>query len=341
MNATDHSAHLATLLAKERGSLADFLVSLAEFDAKRLWLDLGYPTLWLYLTRELGFSDGAAGYRKAGCDLVQKFPEIVEPLRDGRLCFSTVYEVAKVLTRDNVQEVLPQFFHRSKRQAQEIVAEIRPVEAPPKRTVVTAVARQARQETRALPVADATPSQRPLPVEPDGTESQPIAPPRDEVVPLSAELRRIHMNASKRFMEKVDAARDALSHSNPKASLEEILEVGLDLILERRDRRKGLVRRPRKDPRPCRADAIPAAVKRAVWIRDGGRCAALLPDGSVCGSTFQLEYDHLEEVALGGVATVETTRLACRPHNQRSARLTFGNAWMDRSTRKGRTSGNG
>ncbi len=35
MNATDHSAHLATLLAKERGNLADFLVSLADFLSKR------------------------------------------------------------------------------------------------------------------------------------------------------------------------------------------------------------------------------------------------------------------------------------------------------------------
>ncbi len=95
MNATDHSAHLADLLQKERGNLADFLVSLAAFDAQRLWLDLGYPTLWAYLTRELRLSETAAHYRTTGCALVREFPEVVEPLRQGKLCVTIVFQLAR------------------------------------------------------------------------------------------------------------------------------------------------------------------------------------------------------------------------------------------------------
>jgi hypothetical protein len=75
---------------------------------------------------------------------------------------------------------------------------------------------------------------------------------------------------SKRFLEKLDAARDALSHSRPGATAEVILETALDLLLASDARRKGLVDRPRPSaPTPPAGDRhVPAAVRRAVWERD-------------------------------------------------------------------------
>jgi 5-methylcytosine-specific restriction endonuclease McrA len=58
-----------------------------------------------------------------------------------------------------------------------------------------------------------------------------------------------------------------------------------------------------------------------------------MEDGSVCGSTFQVEFDHLRPRALGGPSTIENVRLACKPHNGLAARRVFGDAWMDRFTR--------
>src|SRR6266511_1413698 len=40
-SARDLSAHLAELLHRERAALAEFLVALADFDRKRLWIELG------------------------------------------------------------------------------------------------------------------------------------------------------------------------------------------------------------------------------------------------------------------------------------------------------------
>ncbi len=153
-------------------------------------------------------------------------------------------------------------------------------------------------------------------------------------MPLTAELRRMHINLSKRFLEKLDAARDALSHSKPKASIEEILEAGLDLILERRDKRLGIVKKPLDTPRPSRSAAIPAAVRRAVWARDAGKCQYRLASGGIRGSTFRVQFDHRTEKALGGPPTVENLVLHCDVHNIARARRTFGDAWMDRYTRK-------
>src|SRR5512138_3182115 len=98
---------LAGLLAREHAALGEFLVELADFDRKRLWLDLGYASLFDFLHRELGLSKASASFRKKAAELIQTFPEVLEPIRDGRLCLSSVFEVAKVLTPENRGDVLP------------------------------------------------------------------------------------------------------------------------------------------------------------------------------------------------------------------------------------------
>lgn len=348
-NARDLSDRLATLLRREHGALADFLIELAAFDGQLAWRDLGYPSLWVYLREELGLSKGAAHYRIVAARLVRRHPAVLEALRDGSLCMSTLCALDKVLTGDNEAEVLPRYLHRSKAEARAITAELRP-EPAPGRTVLTVVPASApsrveappRIATRACaapvhpgePLA-LTPAPRlAAPSSPTATPAPPApppAPPRAEVVPLDADLRRMHVTVSKQLLDKLDAARDALSHSMPGASIEEILEKGLDLILERQAKRRGQSDRPLARPRPSSdPEHVPAHVRAAVWTRDGGRCQAKLPSGRTCGSTFQVELDHIRERALDGPNTVDNLRLACRPHNLDAARRTFGDEWMDR-----------
>jgi hypothetical protein len=50
--------------------------------------------LFYFLHRELGLSKSAAFQRMTAAQLIHKYPEVVEPLRDGRLCLSTVTEVS-------------------------------------------------------------------------------------------------------------------------------------------------------------------------------------------------------------------------------------------------------
>ena len=182
---------------------------------------------------------------------------------------------------------------------------------------------------------------------------------RDEVRPLTAELRRLSVTVSERFLRKVAAARDGLSHSVPRATTEQVLEAALDLLLERQARARGQVKRPRTTvgagpgpgpgpeaasplfpeahfaapPPPRRAgprEPIPVAVRRAVWARDGGRCQWPLDAGGCCGSTHRLELDHLVAWARGGSPTVDGLRLLCRLHNLQAARLAFGERCMTR-----------
>jgi len=50
----------ADLLRQEHHALAEFLVALADFDRKRLWLELGHGSLFAFLHVELALSKGAA-----------------------------------------------------------------------------------------------------------------------------------------------------------------------------------------------------------------------------------------------------------------------------------------
>src|SRR5215208_3555922 len=347
MNPRDLSNRLSDLLRREHVAMADFLVALADFDRRKIWVELGHSSLFSYLNRELGLSKGAAFYRKTAAELVQRFPEIIEPLGDGRLCLTVVCELAKVMAPENRDQVLPRFFHLSKDEAREVVAELKPMERPPLREVVTtvriplavappvhapeAVAAPAHVDRSACATGPGFPANHLDANSPALMVNAPISrrdPPVFE--PLTAELRRMHLTVSKRFEAKVAGARDALSHARPGATTEEILEAALDLLLERTAKRKGIVEKPRKAPRPAKTDHIPAHVKRAVMERDGGRCQFVLPSGEICGATHRLEFDHVRPLALGGASTVANLRLCCRPHNLIAARRIFGDAWMDR-----------
>ncbi len=327
--------------------MAEFLVAVADFDARRLWEELGYSSLFTFLHRELGLSKGAAFYRKTAAELVQRVPEIVGPLEDGRLCVTNIVELAKVLTPENRDEVLPRFFHRSKDEAREIVAELKPVEHAPLRDVVTALSAPLALPTEpalkapatADPVACAT--ARGLPA--NLLDANILAPnvnaptsrvERDSIDPLTAELRRLHITVSRRFVAKLEAARDALSHSHPGANMGELLEAALDLVLAQSAKRKGLVEKPRRERRPAKFDHIPAEVKRAVWVRDGGCCQWAVHGGGICGSRYRVQLDHIHPKALGGESSVDNVRLLCGRHNLFAARLALGDAWMDRYTKR-------
>ena len=369
MNARESKHHLAELLRRERHAMADFLLELADFDRRRLWRDLEYPSLFSFLRCGLGLSAGAAQYRKTAAELVQRYPEVEDALRQGKLCLSSVIELAKVLTPENVSEVLPRFFGLSSRDAAAVAVSIRPVEHPPERELVTpvrssvpgplstaptaaaahrpsaAVASSAEDVARELPLANglrapevpAVDTVSPPALAPAALASTAIEP-RPSVEPLDAERARLHINVSRRLLAKLEAAKAALSHSHPGATSEEVLEAALDLLLAQRAKRKGIVEKGGKAAStPVCPATIPAAVKREVWTRAGGRCELKLESGERCASTLRLEFDHILPRALGGPSTVDNLRVACRPHNQLAARQAFGDEWMERFTRPARS----
>ncbi len=65
-------------------------------------------------------------------------------------------------------------------------------------------------------------------------------------------------------------------------------------------------------PSASRRAHIPRDVRHVVWQRDGGACVD-------CGATFDLQYDHIIPVAMGGSSNVENLQLLCGACNRRKS----------------------
>lgn len=61
---------------------------------------------------------------------------------------------------------------------------------------------------------------------------------------------------------------------------------------------------------------IAADTRLFVWQRDGGRCCD-------CGSTTDLQFDHIVPVAKGGSNTAQNVELLCADCNRRKAARLF------------------
>jgi 5-methylcytosine-specific restriction endonuclease McrA len=69
---------------------------------------------------------------------------------------------------------------------------------------------------------------------------------------------------------------------------------------------------------------LPAATKRAVWLRDQGQCRFVSPDGRRCMERRWLEFHHTQPLAVGGEHEVNGVKLLCRPHHRYVTELDFG-----------------
>jgi hypothetical protein len=308
-SARDLDRRLADLVRSERHLVVQFVVELAGFAKRELYRELGYTSLFYYCVRQLGLSKSSAFRRSEAARLIARFPVIAEQLAEGRLSIRALVELREVLTEENHVEVLARAEGKSQEEAQLLAVEYRPKPVP-------------RDVVRALPMPPA-----PL-VVPAGTKTP--SPPPEVVKPLTPDLHRLNVTVSADFIAELEQVRAALSHKCPDGNFEQVVREAFRLVLERDRKRKALTDRPRAQSETSGENDryVPAAVKRAVWERDQGRCTWPMGDGELCGSTHRLEFDHDLEVALGGKPTIENIRLLCKSHNLMKAEQHLGRTFM-------------
>src|SRR5688500_2724359 len=76
---------LTRIARSERRAIAILVATLAEFDARRLFLGLGYSSLFDYCTRALHLSEQAAYTRIEAARASRRFPMIIDRTSGGRL----------------------------------------------------------------------------------------------------------------------------------------------------------------------------------------------------------------------------------------------------------------
>jgi hypothetical protein len=318
-------ARLERLAQGEREATAFLIVHLAVLDERRLYLGEGYSSMFSYCTQVLHFSEHAAYGRIEAARTGRRFPLLLEMLEDGSVNLTTVCMLTARLTYENHRELLAAARHRSKRQVEELLARLRP-QPPVAATVRRLPAASQPLASPTMPdgavandeLGASTPLEAPLPTPP---------PARPAIVePLAPQRYRIQFTASAETCDKLRLAQDLLRHQIPDGDPAKIFDRALSALLENLARQK-LAATDR--PRAGRGTApgsrhIPADVKRAVWIRDGGRCAFVAGNGRRCAAQGFLEFHHVTPHAAGGEPTAANIQLRCRGHNGYEADLFFG-----------------
>jgi hypothetical protein len=74
---------------------------------------------------------------------------------------------------------------------------------------------------------------------------------------------------------------------------------------------------------------IPRKVRDKVYARDKGCCSYRSQEGRKCGSTHDLQIDHIVPFARGGDSSPENLRLLCGKHNRLEAERAYGKKHME------------
>jgi uncharacterized protein DUF222 len=315
----DLRRRLEVLAGRQREATVELIAHLAELDRRRLYVTEGYSSLSGYCTDALRLSEHAAQDRIEAARACRRFPTILDGLASGELNLSTVRLIAPHLRPDNHQEVLTQASGRRKRELEELVARL-----VPRADVVASI--------RRLPVAirptAANPSAAVVGADPDGTDSnvQTLPKLRPVVAPLAPERYPIQFTVGRETHENLRRAQDLLRREIPDGDPEAFFERALALLLEDILRKKfAVTSKPRPGGRVSPgARHVPAEVRRAVWLRDGGQCGFIAHDGRRCRERAFLEFHRLEPYGIAGETTVESVTLRCRTHNVPEAELVSG-----------------
>jgi hypothetical protein len=78
---------------REKQATLELLEHLLEVDRRDLALREGYSSLWEYVHRGLGYSEGAASERVAAMRLLKRAPEAAQMIRDQKLTLTVAAKV--------------------------------------------------------------------------------------------------------------------------------------------------------------------------------------------------------------------------------------------------------
>jgi hypothetical protein len=327
---------LKSLAGRERHATALVVAHLAEMDTRDVHLRAGYSSLFAYCRDVLGYSEGEAGNRTEVARAARRFPVILEMLASGVVTLTAVRLLAPHLTAANHRAVLESAQGKRKEEVQKIAACLSPrpdvqtsirklPAAPPEVATTAPLLAQSQLASMAPPSTGAAPAVA-SPVLPPPTPSLPPPVTRAAVSPLSPDRYKLQLTITGDMIEKLRLAKDMLSHAIPSGDDAAVLDRALTALLGELAKKKfGDTPRPRRaqPAKPGPSDP-PAAVKRAVWVRDLGRCTYTSPNGHRCNERRFVEFHHVDPRALGGQATVDQIRLLCRRHNNYEASLYFG-----------------
>ena len=351
---------LLRLVRADQKLNAGLLLHLGEVDARGLYREHAYPSMFAYCVEELHMSEAQAYLRIQAARLGRRFPRVVLLLGQGALHLTAIKLLGPHLTADNHVRLLEQASGKGKREIEQLVAAIAPKpDVPscirklpdascthdPRRDALAPTSVDANQVPVALEAAAASSPVDARQALPEACNSNraPFAlearasSKRASSRPLSPGRYKMEFTAGQALHDKLEQLKELLRHQVPDGDLAVIVERAVDLLLDntmkQRFAQTTAPNKPRSAKRRRLRNAnsryIPRAVIREVHQRDAGQCTFVSSDGKRCAERGFLElHHHGVPHARGGKATVENLRLVCRAHNALFAEREYGRDFM-------------
>ena len=311
-SALELEQELAHELTIERGHTLQTIFLVAEIDRRQTFVEFGYGSIWEYLRRVHRQSDTMIHYRVRCAQAVNRFPQVVAPLREGRICMTTLAKLMEIMNDSNCDSLLAEALGKSKRDVERMIAKEKPREIP--KDVTRAVA-----PTMTFP----------------GKSTSEIAPSPVQTERLTETVSRKHMNVDREYEDMLEELRAELSHKMPGAAEFEILKECMRVTLKQLKKKKGIVDKPRAT-KVGKNGRISNSVKRIVEKRDQGKCQWRSEDGGICSSTNRIQFHHKQDRGKGGQGTPDNVILLCQKHNLLAAEISWGEEYMDRFRKRPR-----
>ena len=242
-NLVRHERHL-------QGAVIDHL---AEIEARGLYLQRGFSSLFDYAVRELGYSDAAAARRIGAMRLCADQPDAREGLRDGSLTLSAAAELQWAFDRQRrrgsisgTAAIAPAGTPAPDSAPAVPLPPAEPEPPPPPPLVLDAVGRQKLVEEAAGKSARQV---RRMLVDLDPE----LAPPADRVRPLGDGRYELKATIDAECQQGLEQLRGLLSHVDPRMTMGQLVGRLVREALDRHD--------PSRPPRRARGGSRPADAK--------------------------------------------------------------------------------
>ena len=315
------------LVREERRIGVGILNRLREIGRRHYHLELGYSSLYTFLTGELKYPEATAYRLVSTVEIMRAVPEVENKIRNGDLSVSTISQVQSYIKAQGRENSLTFTIEE-------------------KKEILKAVEGQSSREAEKTLVS----------LHPE----HPLNVVEEKARPVAGNQTLIQLLADDELMKMLSRIKDLSAHQDWNPSYADLFKKLAQAYLDKHDPVIKAERvRAREEKKTSNSTTpagtqspvgpshdkietpeslptsevktryIPAHVKRSVHERDQGRCAYVSKITSrQCKETKGLQIDHRKEWALGGSNHSSNLRLLCQKHNYWAAVKTFGAAKM-------------
>lgn len=263
---------------------ADLILILQEVEIARVFIKLGYTSLFSYCVQALGLSESVAANFITVARKAREVPVLQAAIQTGSLPVSKARKITPVLTLANQDEWVEKAKLLPSRRLEAEVARVLPREATPERMKFVS---EERLEFRLG-----------------------ISKKLQERLERVRDLESQRTGKAVSFEEAIEVMTEVyLESKDPIERAERVMKRRTEISVNDADACVTVTC-------PAPHEAIPAIQRHQVQLRDGGRCTEIGAQGQRCESRRWLDVHHIRPRSEGGGNGLENLTTLCSAHHR-------------------------